>query len=238
MSVGGRRVSPWRWEGSLFWGWRPGMALWGKGPPQLCTTCLIAHLTFAELNQGCLVWADCTRPTGQAGGLPEVQAAQAGLLKGPSGEEEQELSSCFSLPSWVWAPEGTGDGVGVGRCLLGSGHGATGWREMWATELFACLQAGTAHSRDTCATVPACCSYVLPCSVRRWSEQARVPTLLAGAREDCFSPPQDRPASLRVDVDPPFWMLVILDLGKWKQAGPWGLRVISTESLSQNTGQS
>ena len=85
LCVGGRRVSPWRWEGSLFWGWRPGMALWGKGPPQLCTTCLIAHLTFAELNQGCLVWADCTRPTGQAGGLPEVQAAQAGLLKGSLG---------------------------------------------------------------------------------------------------------------------------------------------------------
>lgn len=140
-------VSPWRWEGSLFWSWHPGMALWAKGPPQLCATCLIAHLTFAELNQGCLVWAGCTRPTGQAGGLPEVQATQAGRLKGPSGEEEQELSSCFSRPGWVWAPEGTGDGGG--RWLLGSGHSATGWREMWATELFACLQAGTAHSHDT-----------------------------------------------------------------------------------------
>lgn len=41
-------------------------------------TCLIAHLTFAGLNQGCLVWAGCTRPTGQAGGLPEAQAAQGG----------------------------------------------------------------------------------------------------------------------------------------------------------------
>lgn len=100
----------WEWEGSLFWGWRPGMALWGKGPPQLCATCLIAHLTFVELNQGCLVWAGCTRPTGQAGGLPEAQAAQAGQLKHPSGEEEQELSSCFSQPGWAWAQESTGDG--------------------------------------------------------------------------------------------------------------------------------
>lgn len=137
----------WEWEGSLFWGWRPGMALWGKGPPQLCATCLIAHLTFVELNQGCLVWAGCTRPTGQAGGLPEAQAAQAGLLKHPSGEEEQELSSCFSQPGWAWAQEGTGDGGG-GRCLLESGHDATGWREMGPTEPFACLQTGAAHSRD------------------------------------------------------------------------------------------
>lgn len=114
------------------------MALWGKGLPQLCATCLIAHLTFVELNQGCLVWAGCTRPTGQAGGLPEAQAAQAGRLKRPSGEEEQELNSCFSQPSWVWALEGTGDGAG-GTCLLGSEHSATGWREMWATVLFGCL---------------------------------------------------------------------------------------------------
>lgn len=67
------------------------------------------------LNQGCLVWASCTRPIGQAGGLPEAQAAQAGRLKRPSGEEEQELSSCFSQPDWVWVPEGTGDG-GEGAC--------------------------------------------------------------------------------------------------------------------------
>lgn len=89
-------VSPSEWEGSLFWGWRPGVALWGKGPAQLFTTCLIAHLTFAGLNQECLVWAGCTRPTGQAGGLPAAQAAQASLLKCLSGEEKQGLSACFA----------------------------------------------------------------------------------------------------------------------------------------------
>lgn len=116
----------------------PGMALWGKGPAQLFTTCLIAHLTFAGLNQECLVWAGCTRPTGQAGGFPAAQAAQASSLKCLSGEEKQGLS--FAQPGWVWAPEGTGGG-GWGRWLLGSGHSATeqGGEELGGCDPQSCL---------------------------------------------------------------------------------------------------
>lgn len=33
----------------------------------------------------------------------------------------------------------------------------------------------------------------------------------------------------------PLWMLVILELGKWRQADPWSLRARFMESLSQNT---
>lgn len=139
-------VGPSKREGPFFWGCRPGTALWGKGPVQLFETCLIAHLTFAGLNQGCLVWAGCTGPTGQAGGLPEAQAAEAGLLKFPSGEEKQGLSSCFSQPSWVWAPEGTG---GEGRVSAGVRAQCHGGGGVWSSELFACFQPGAVHSDNT-----------------------------------------------------------------------------------------
>lgn len=61
--------------------------------------------------------------------------AEASLRGGGTGVELLLFSARLGVGTgrhWRWG----------GRCLLGSGHGATGWREMWATELFGYLQRG------------------------------------------------------------------------------------------------